>query len=163
MKSQEIIITALKKLVLENPQLQFTYEFEERDSTHCVEVLPASFNNNDVYLAFKMDLTVHLIETFPYEGLFFSDDESIYKIENPTHTITGTKFVKESKYKSLVNARNSLKEVKPPLGLGIFGAIPLSSACEMVLDKGIVYLQAVNNIPQNPNVVLGETNYALAA
>lgn len=163
MKSQEIIIKALNKLVVENPQLQFTYKFEECDSTHCVGVLPTSFNKNETYLEFKLGLTLLLIKKFPYELLFFVSDETMHQIEEPTLIITGEAFVEESKYKNLVNISNSLKEVKPLLGLDVFSAIPPSSACEMALDKGIVYLKAVNNILEKPTVEPGETNYALAA
>ena len=102
MKSQEIIIIALKELVIKNSQLQFLYEFDERDTTHCVEVLPTSFNDNDIYLEFKMDLTLRLIEKFPYEGLFFSDDETMYKIEKPTHIITGKAFIPEDKHENML-------------------------------------------------------------
>ena len=102
MKSQEIIIKALNKLVVENPQLQFIYEFEKRNSTHCVGVLPASFNKDEIYLEFKLDLTLHLIEKYPYELLFFISNETMYKIEKPTHIITGKAFIPEDKHEKLL-------------------------------------------------------------
>ena len=81
MKIQEIIFQELERLVVENPQLQFTYELDTRDDTHCIEVLPKIFNQNDAYRQFKVDLVFRLSQEFPCEGLFFSTDERMHQIE----------------------------------------------------------------------------------
>ncbi len=102
MNIQEIIIQKLERLVEENPQLQFTYELDTSDNTHCIEVLPKIFNQNETYRQFKVDFVFRLSQEFPSDFLFFSTDERMYKIEKPSHTITGKAFVEENKHENLL-------------------------------------------------------------
>jgi hypothetical protein len=78
-----------------------SYEFDEFDNTHIVEVVPSDFYNNSIELSKAMtEIDILFISMFPYEGLYFIDDKNMFPIKNLFYSVKGRDYDVVQKYSS---------------------------------------------------------------
>jgi hypothetical protein len=101
MKSNNFIKEKLNDLVLLFPNIKCSYEFDEFDNTHVVEVVPSDFYNNSIELSKAMtEIDILFIGMFPYEGLYFIDDKNMFPIKNLFYSVKGRDYDVVQKYSS---------------------------------------------------------------
>jgi hypothetical protein len=90
MKSTNYIKNQLNRLIEEFPQLKISYEFDEIDNSHIIEVLPSKeYNENIHYSKSETEIIIDFISKYPYEEIVFITENSLIKISKPFYEIIG--------------------------------------------------------------------------
>jgi hypothetical protein len=93
MKSINFIISKIEMLIEKFPSIQIKYEFEENEDTHNIEISPLSFFEcNEDFKKIEKDIYLEFFKLFPFEGLYFIDENSLYPITNPTIIKKGVEY-----------------------------------------------------------------------
>ena len=84
MNSSEYIISRLKQLACNIPNIQIRYEFRIITQTHIVEVLPLIFfKENEQYINEEVKLETDFEQLYPSENIVFISESSLTEIRNP--------------------------------------------------------------------------------
>lgn len=108
MTPQQFIKDRIDSLVIAYPNIQCSYEYDSSESSHIIEVSPASFYEQDKsFTKDEGEILTDFFNLFPYEGIYFITESSVAKITNPIYVRTGNHFgVQKSRYCDL----NSYKQ-----------------------------------------------------
>jgi hypothetical protein len=90
MDAIDFLKNKLEQLVVEFPMIKCSYEFENFDNSHVVEILPNEYYDKDELLNAKLiELDNEFIKLFPYHGLYFISENSLYPVKNPIFKVKG--------------------------------------------------------------------------
>lgn len=93
MNSKDFIISKIDMLVQRFPSIKCKYEFDENDDTHTVEISPLPFFESDEeFKEIEKAIYIEFFNLYPFEGLFFINEESLYPLSNPIYTKSGVTF-----------------------------------------------------------------------
>ena len=101
MTSIEFIKDKMKELINIFPNIKCSYEFQSFDNSHIIEVLPSGFyKQSHLFYNKSTKIDIEFIENFPFEGLFFIDDNNLFPIKNITYEVIGRDYNNKSRYTS---------------------------------------------------------------
>lgn len=91
--SIDFVKQKIDQLVIQFPSIKCSYEFDELDNTHSVEVLPSEFFNiNEEFSIIENKIYEEFFELFPFEGLYFITDDVLVPITNPIYSKHGNQY-----------------------------------------------------------------------
>lgn len=101
MKSKDFIISKIDMLVKNFPSIQCKYEFEENEDTHTIEVTPLSFfESSQDFKDLEKEIYMEFFKLYPFEGLYFIDEKSLFPVNNPIYIKTGSAFFEDKLFNS---------------------------------------------------------------
>lgn len=109
------IISSIKGLVSDIPEIKILYKFDTLSKEHLIKVLPLQeFKDNTDYHRWEEEILFDFIEEFPYDNLVFISDDDWIDIPEPEEVFEGVNFNKEniffdlSKYVNIEFVENEL-------------------------------------------------------
>lgn len=112
MKSIDFIISKIEMLIEKFPSIQIKYEFEENEDTHIIEISPLSlFEFNEDLIKIEKDIYLEFFKLFPFEGLYFIDENSLYPITNPSIIKKGVEYLFQNEF----NIQTSFNTLETPI------------------------------------------------
>lgn len=134
MKSIDFIISKIEMLIEKFPSIQIKYEFEENEDTHIIEISPLSlFEFNEDLKKIEKDIYLEFFKLFPFEGLYFIDENSLYPITNPSIVKKGV----ENLFQNEFNIQTSFNTLETPIPI-------ISSTNNLSLINSIINVHALN-------------------
>jgi hypothetical protein len=121
MTSKEYIISELKTLVKDFPNVRVRYEYDSLAMVHFVEVVPREvYHSDDKYILWEGKMVDNFIEHYPCENIGFISDDAYVSIENAEFTLYGDSFAPTSTTKEAATVaqeapakRRKRKELQP--------------------------------------------------
>ncbi len=113
MKSKDFVISKIDMLVKSFPSIQCRYEFEENEDTHTIQVSPISFfESNETFKDLEKEIYLEFFRLYPFEGLYFIDDNSLFPVLNPIYIKTGAAYFNDKLFNS--QQINTIQQVPIP-------------------------------------------------
>ena len=107
--SIDFVNQKIDELVIQFPSIKCSYEFDELDNTHSVEVLPSEFFKiSDEFSKIENKIYDEFFELFPYEGLYFITDDVLVPISNPIYSKEGCDYAKSMQYNNAGHLKGNL-------------------------------------------------------
>ncbi|TAG52761.1 MAG: hypothetical protein EAZ27_11815 [Cytophagales bacterium] len=101
MTALQYLKSKINTLVLNFPTIKCSYEFDNFDNSHTIEILPSSIYNSPTFYKTSMEVYNEFTELFPFEGLFFIDDKVFVPIQNPIYQIVGKNYFSNKVYNNI--------------------------------------------------------------
>ncbi|MDR3188490.1 MAG: hypothetical protein LBT94_04810 [Prevotellaceae bacterium] len=119
--SKEYIISELKTLVKDFPNVRVRYEYDSRALVHCVEVVPREmYHSSDEYISWENEMTDRFIQRFSGQNVCFVSDDAYVGVKNAEFTLYGDSFAPASTTKEAATVaqeapakRRKRKELQP--------------------------------------------------
>lgn len=166
MKSSEYIKKKIDQLVNIFPNIKCSYEYDKFDNTHTVEILPSEFFElNELFYNKTFEVYEDFSNRFPFEGLYFIDNNVLYPVKNPIYTKCGIDYEQVNSYNvisglqkiSLVSFNNN-KEL-----LSLDNVTPFELILDSIIGNDGFKPKFEEKAPESYTIVVGIELFCLAA
>ncbi|TAH04943.1 MAG: hypothetical protein EAZ15_00315 [Sphingobacteriales bacterium] len=170
--SIDFVKQKIDELVIQFPSIKCSYEFDESDNTHSVEILPSEFFIlSEEFSIIENNIYNEFFDLFPYEGLYFITDDVLVPVSHPVYSRQGSDYTISRRFNNADALKVNLLNDSFNYNVCNHGSFKVNSVNAISVfstNYNIIVLPispGMINIPSNKTLITpcGEVNYALAA